>query len=778
MKKNFLLLALLLTTLISWSQDSEIKGKITRTDGTPVSGVMVLFDRLGGALPDTVYTDTQGNYTYAAFSNFNYQVIPQYDRYHANGLDEEDLRLIRGAILDTLAPRLTPYQVIAADANDNGGISTFDMVQIAHVMLGIDERFPENTSWRFVLADHEFANENPWQVETFPEFGQISNPLPPNSTVEFDFIGIKIGDLNNSGITDLADLNEVTGVLRLDTNEDCSGDEVGGAIGATVLVANNEFSSVNRVNVDGTFSLFAPSGTYELSAETASNLWEVCELSSTLQLTGGEIKTINPVLTPVVDCPYLEVDISAPVLWHCEESRYRVSYSNQGTTPAEDAYIEVVLDPFLTFTSSSITPSSVDGNIYTFPVGDLAIGASGSFSINVTVSCEAEVGQTHCVDATIFPIGDCLPLDPSWDGASLKVNANCDGGIVRFNIQNVGADMTMPTHYLVVEDDLIMRKMDIDLATGEIEPIELTANGSTYRVEVYQTDGHPYSRKASASIEGCGTNGQGEFSLGFINQFPDNDDAPFTATQCQTNSIYIDFDWESGKQAFPVGLGIDHKIEQNTDIEYVLMFQNTGNTVINSLIIKDTLSAYLDPSSIQPGASSHPFRLEVDNQIVTIYLDSLNLSTESADKYVSRGFVSFRVQQVPDNPIGSVIESKSAVFLNATTDKVTTNVVWHTVGEAFSSLVSSTEETITKQIAVQVMPNPAHGITTFQLEQAEIHKGALQIFSRDGKLVDQRGFSGTQVKWNTREIPAGLYFYRLVGEGQILASGKIVVANR
>ena len=727
MKKNGLLLIFLLTTIFAWGQDSEIKGKITKEDGSPVSGVMVLFDRLGGALPDTVYTDVQGNYSYAAFSGFSYQVIPQYDLYHANGLDQSDPIIMRGLILDTLSYRLSPYQLIAADANRNGGISTFDLVTVFRVMLGIEERFRDNTSWRFVLADHEFANENPWQVETFPEYGEISN-IEAGATVEINFIGIKIGDLNCSAITNLADLNEIQGKVNLDTNADCIGDQLGGTIGATILVSNDNFSRISRVRADGTFSLFAPSGMYELNFETASGLWTVCESSSNIQLTGGEMVRIDPVLSPSINCPYLEVNIATSVIWRCRENKYSVTYSNKGTAVAEDAYIEVQLDPFLTLKSSSIPVISTEGNRYTFSVGDLEIGASGSFTLTVFASCEAELGQTHCTEATIFPQSDCIPTDPAWNGASLKVHGTCEGDVVRFSIKNIGANMTMPTHYLVVEDDLIMRRIPITLGAGEEEPIEIASDGKTIRIEVEQPEGHPFNHKASASVEGCGTNAQGEFSLGFITQFSEHDDAPFQSISCRSNSDFIDYDYEVTKEVFPRGIGENNVIEPNTDVEYFITFQNTTNAAVSTLVIKDTLSPFLNPISIQPGASSHPYYLTVDGNIVTIELDStVTLPSMNDDPAASKGFVSFRVAQLPDNEVGTIINSKSIVFMGIDLPQVT-NTVRLTIGEAFSNIVSNASELNSKMLEIKISPNPAQGITTFHLEEAELLKGALQNF--------------------------------------------------
>lgn len=44
-------------------------------------------------------------------------------------------------------------------------------------------------------------------------------------------------------------------------------------------------------------------------------------------------------------------------------------------------------------------------------------GASGLFSINITLDCDVASGQSHCVEAQAFPNSTCDPVPPIWDGS-------------------------------------------------------------------------------------------------------------------------------------------------------------------------------------------------------------------------------------------------------------------------------------------------------------------------------------------------------------------------
>ena len=118
---------------------------------------------------------------------------PAKDENPLNGVTTLDLALITKHILGLqLLP--TPYKLIAADVNKSRTITTFDVVELRKLILGIYDELPNNTSWRFVRKNFVFPNPgNPFQ-SVFPEtvtVGEVvANPLSGR------FIGIKVGDVN------------------------------------------------------------------------------------------------------------------------------------------------------------------------------------------------------------------------------------------------------------------------------------------------------------------------------------------------------------------------------------------------------------------------------------------------------------------------------------------------------------------------------------------------------------------------------------------------------
>ncbi|MBL7810461.1 MAG: T9SS type A sorting domain-containing protein, partial [Saprospiraceae bacterium] len=147
----------------------------------------------------TDLTDNQGLFVFANTLpvGSDYIVVPEKDDNPLNGVTTYDLVLISKHILG-LEPLNSPYKMIAADANKSGSITTFDIVEIRKMILGIYNELPANTSWRFVDKDYVFPNAlNPFQ-EQFPETKTVQDMQLHN--LEDDFVGVKIGDVNNSVI--------------------------------------------------------------------------------------------------------------------------------------------------------------------------------------------------------------------------------------------------------------------------------------------------------------------------------------------------------------------------------------------------------------------------------------------------------------------------------------------------------------------------------------------------------------------------------------------------
>ena len=158
--------------------------------------VNVHIDGATGNYPSDETTEEDGFYDFALPMNNNYGEIPNRNDNPWNGISTMDLILMSRHILGVELLD-SPYRMIAADINNSGTITAFDMVELRKLILLIYTAFPENPSWKFIDAQYVFEDPtNPFE-SIFPTEYNI-NGLSANEVI--DFVGVKMGDLNNSAI--------------------------------------------------------------------------------------------------------------------------------------------------------------------------------------------------------------------------------------------------------------------------------------------------------------------------------------------------------------------------------------------------------------------------------------------------------------------------------------------------------------------------------------------------------------------------------------------------
>jgi len=169
----------------------SISGSILTETGTPVAGVTVT---LSGDDSQSHITDTSGRYNFTVVQGGSYNVIPSKnnDVVENNGITSIDVLLTRRHVLGT--PLSTSYKIIAADTDASGSVSALDILLMRSMILQNITTFPNGRLWSFIPSSHVFAD--PLSPFPFPSSKTYTNLQL--SVTNQDFIGIKLGDVNNS----------------------------------------------------------------------------------------------------------------------------------------------------------------------------------------------------------------------------------------------------------------------------------------------------------------------------------------------------------------------------------------------------------------------------------------------------------------------------------------------------------------------------------------------------------------------------------------------------
>ena len=177
----------------------DIRGRITNEKEIAIINVAVT---LTGTEIGARMTNETGGYVFDKLPlGGHYSVNPEKDGDDKNGVSTLDMVLIQRHILGIeKLPSL--YKYVAADVNHDDKINTVDLVELRKLILGTITSFQANTSWRFVERDFQFLDPSNPLALFIPGMCAIVNM---QQSMEADFIGVKIGDVNETASTNLTE---------------------------------------------------------------------------------------------------------------------------------------------------------------------------------------------------------------------------------------------------------------------------------------------------------------------------------------------------------------------------------------------------------------------------------------------------------------------------------------------------------------------------------------------------------------------------------------------
>lgn len=565
--------------------------------------------------------------------------------------------------------------------------------------------------------------------------------------------------------------NQLTGTLYDDLNGNCIQDagEQGWADRIIEILPGPLYTMTDE---NGDYEITVGDGIYTISTELLNPfLWtQTCPVEEyTVEFTTA-YDTINDLdFGQYISnlCPVMSISVGTPLLRRCFDQNFSVTYCNEGTELAEGAYIELLFDDDIIVNSATLpweTPV-VDG-VYTFLLGDVAMGDCGNFSIQTMVDCDAVLGSSACVEGYIFPNNYCEEDDPAWDESSIIVTSECVGDSIQFTITNVGVgNMSNNSAYRIYEDDLLSSTGMFLLGVGESVVVSVFADGSTYRLAADQCPGHPGFSFPQAVVELCGDE---PFSLGFVTTTPEDDRDHFVEIDCGT--IIGSYD-PNDKLVKPSGIGPLHFISPDDEMEYKIRFQNTGNDTAFTVMILDTLSAFLDAATIHTMGGSHPFDFEIlGPSVLKFTFNNILLVDSTTNEPDSHGFIQFKVRQRAGNSPGTVIKNQAYIYFDFNAP-ILTPIVSNRI---FDQPVSVFEQP-KPQNHYRIYPNPSDGFIQLVSEgQVSQTPARFEIYNLLGQMVKGLDIYGTETIF-IGDLKAGVYLYQVKNEQNSVGSGKLVV---
>ncbi len=441
----------------------------------------------------------------------------------------------------------------------------------------------------------------------------------------------------------------------------------------------------------------------------------------------------------LANCPLLNVDVCSDRRRRCFESNTYVSFHNSGFATAQNVEVIVQLPEYVTLISSDHPYTINAAGNYVFFVGQLAPNQSGIIHIvDLTTCTDGITGLTQCTTAWITPANDCAAaLDPNyinWDKSAVRVEGSCvNPNQVEFSIFNIAqpgvGDMTTPRQYRIYVDNALAVTATYQLNGGQSTIVNYPANGQTIRLEADQHPMYLGDSIAQQTVEGCGSV-NGQISTGLVNTMPLGDEGIATETHCLP--IIDSFD-PNDKMVSPTGITANHFVKAGTQLDYMIRFQNTGSDTAYKVVIKDTLSSYLDPATIQWGLSSHPYTVTitgVETPVLEFTFNNINLPHSAANELASNGFVKFKATTYASLVNGIEVNNNANIYFDYNFPVLT-----NTVQVIVSDLVLTYEPLSVVPFEVQdirVYPNPTSGLLVIDIDALE----KVEMYSLSGTLLE------------------------------------------
>jgi uncharacterized repeat protein (TIGR01451 family) len=444
----------------------------------------------------------------------------------------------------------------------------------------------------------------------------------------------------------------------------------------------------------------------------------------------------------------------------------------------DSVYVIVELDSLLTVDSVSLSYTNLGNNRYLVNLDTLFPGQCTDFWLSSTLSINAVLGQTLCMNAWIYPLDSCVldtvttpyglgnvsPCTLPWDRSSLRVEGSCVNDSVRFVVYNTGVfgngNMDCFAPVRLYQDGVWILLDSIQLQGGDSIVFMFAGNGQTWRLEADQHPLHPGNSHPNATVENCGT---GTWTPDLVNVLPMDDADPYVDIYCGLVTGSYD---PNDKTGYPLGIGSTHDILPNQEIEYLIRFQNTGTDTAFTVVIRDTLSMDFDIFSVRSGAASNDYSFRMYGpRVLEWTFSNIMLPDSNVNEAGSHGFVKFNVKQQRDLANGTVLENSAAIYFDFNAP-IFTNTSLHTVNQHTIILNTDKQVDYEKNI-IRIYPNPTTGI--LQIEQKYNNDFNIKIYDNLGRLVLQKQSNSTNSNLDISNLADGIYFIAIQVNNELIS---------
>jgi len=228
---------------------------------------------------------------------------------------------------------------------------------------------------------------------------------------------------------------------------------------------------------------------------------------------------------------------------------------------------------------------------------------------------------------------------------------------------------------------------------------------------------------------------------------------------CYSTIITGSFD-PNDKTVSPVGVGPNGDIAATeTDLTYLIRFQNTGNGPAVNIVVKDTLSPNVDINTFEMLGSSHNYMIDVlPGNVLRWKFNNIMLPDSNSNEPASHGYIQYRIKRTNNNTPGTQIKNTAYIYFDFN-EPVVTNTAINTI-ETITGIKSS----FNTNDDWNVYPNPSTGVLYIVNSSAVKETSQIQVINSIGQTVLEETITSNYKNIDLSKLNNGVYFMKILSD--------------
>jgi hypothetical protein len=227
--------------------------------------------------------------------------------------------------------------------------------------------------------------------------------------------------------------------------------------------------------------------------------------------------------------------------------------------------------------------------------------------------------------------------------------------------------------------------------------------------------------------------------------------------------------WDpNGKSVSPKGQGEKGLIDANTSaVSYLIHFQNTGSAPAHQVVVRDTMSDYIDLSTVRVTSASFAHVAQVIGNVLVVSFENINLPDTGTSLLASQGNFTVQANLKPGLLGGSQIFNTANIYFDANA-VVVTNTVVNTIPGGLTNINSLGD------LEFALMPNPAS--TEVMIKGGFDAASTYELDNMLGQPVMKGNLSLTGATLHTGDLSPGIYLVK-VTSGSRIGTKRLALAR-